>query len=252
MSNLTNTLGFKRPPIAWLIAWTLFLPPGLPGLLSSPQAASPHQAAAQRSTAPTDGGWPRAYKLASGDTTLSREQAQKVVSEFEKAMPTGDRLIALDRVLTSLDKSQIRPTAGDAVGIKADPPNIYHSTKPAVLMIFDGQPVWSPIKDVDLKYAVNTNWDVFEEPSSKTYYLRDDKSWLKATDLNGPWARTSSTAIGVLGTMAHSVYATIRIIAQAVWWPPDGRQLSRWRRIPGWWGQATLTSSSEWRRKLCR
>src|SRR5262249_24896936 len=38
---------------------------------------------------------------------------------------------------------------------------IFHSTKPAVLVIFDGQPVWSQIPDVDLKFAVNTNWDVF-------------------------------------------------------------------------------------------
>jgi hypothetical protein len=254
MSNLTKPSSFRRPPIAWLIAWTLFLPPGLPEILSSSHAASPHQAAAQSSKAPTDGGWPRSYKLASGDSvmvyqpqiaswdgqkhmvawsaisyeaqgaqepalgtvkieadtnvsvserlvnfgafritefnfpTLSRDHAQKAVSEFEKAMPAGDRVIALDRVLAGLDKSQISSTAGDAAGIKADPPKIYHSTKPAVLMIFDGQPVWSPIKDVDLKYAVNTNWDVFEEPSSKTFYLRDDKSWLKANDINGPWA----------------------------------------------------------------
>lgn len=35
------------------------------------------------------------------------------------------------------------------------------------------QPVWSPIKDVDLKYAVNTNWDVFED-AAKTLYLRHE------------------------------------------------------------------------------
>jgi hypothetical protein len=119
--------------------------------------------------------------------TLSRDQAQKVLAEFEKAMPATERVISLDRVLAGIDKSQIRPKAADAAGIKADPPKIFHSTRPAVLVIFDGQPVWSPIEGVDLKYAVNSNWDVFEQPSTKTFYLRDDKSWLKATDLNGPW-----------------------------------------------------------------
>jgi hypothetical protein len=105
---------------------------------------------------------------------------------LQKAIPAKGQVIALDRVLANVDKSQIKPKS-DAAGIKADPPKIFHSTKPAVLVIFDGPPVWSPIKDVDLKYAVNTNWDIFEEPSSKTFYLRDDKSWLKATDIKGPW-----------------------------------------------------------------
>jgi hypothetical protein len=55
------------------------------------------------------------------------------------------------------------------------------------MLSFDGDPIWSPIKDNDLKFAVNTNWDLFQYPPTNTYYLRDDASWLKATNLNGPW-----------------------------------------------------------------
>ena len=55
-------------------------------------------------------------------------------------------------------------------------------------MNFDGDPIWSPIKDNDLKFAVNTNWDVFQIESTKTFYLRHDKVWLKATSLKGPWS----------------------------------------------------------------
>jgi hypothetical protein len=231
------------------MALTLVLTPNWPGGAMRLQATG-----SQTQAAPSDGGWPRLYKLASGDSalfyqpqieswdnqkhmvawsaisyqaqgaeqpalgtikieadtdvavnerlvnfsafritefdfpTLSRDQSRKVVTELEQAVPATERVISLDRVLAGIDKSQIRPGAKDAAGIKADPPKIFHSTKPAVLMIFDGQPVWSPVKDVDLKYAVNTNWDIFEEPSTKTFYLRDDKYWLKSTNLNGPWA----------------------------------------------------------------
>src|SRR4030095_16236155 len=48
-------------------------------------------------------------------------------------------------------------------------------------------PIWSPIKDNDLKFAVNTNWDLFEHGPTKTYYLRNNASWLQATTVKGPW-----------------------------------------------------------------
>src|SRR6185295_367732 len=56
----------------------------------------------------------------------------------------------------------------------------------AILLGLDGDPIWSPIKDNELQFAVNTNWDLFKAPGN-TYYLRNDASWLKATDLKGPW-----------------------------------------------------------------
>ena len=37
-------------------------------------------------------------------------------------------------------------------------------------------PVWSTIKDIDLRYAVNTNWDLFEHTPTKTLYLRYNDS----------------------------------------------------------------------------
>ena len=54
-----------------------------------------------------------------------------------------------------------------------------------MLVNIDGEPIWSPIKDNDLKFAVNTNWDLFQHAPTKTYYLRNDRRWLKATDAEG-------------------------------------------------------------------
>jgi hypothetical protein len=77
--------------------------------------------------------------------------------------------LALDRVLANLDKSQIIPK--NVEGVKADPPPIFFSQTPAILVNLDGDPIWSPIKDNDLKFAVNTNWDLFQHEPTKTYYL---------------------------------------------------------------------------------
>src|SRR4029079_4250911 len=106
-----------------------------------------------------------------------------IVTGIDSAIPKDERVIALDRVLANIDKSQIVPKNQE--GVKADPPPIFFSKKPAIMVNIDGEPIWSPIKDNDLKYAVNTNWDLFEHTA--TYYLRNDKTWLKATDLKGPW-----------------------------------------------------------------
>ena len=117
--------------------------------------------------------------------TLPKEQTREVVTEIDKAIPDTERVIALDRVLASVDRSQIIPK--EVPGVKADPPVIFSSQTSAVLVNIDGEPIWSPIKENDLKYAVNTNWDLFLHDPTKTYYLRKEGIFLKAADLKGPW-----------------------------------------------------------------
>ena len=119
-------------------------------------------------------------------STLPKEQTGEVVSELSKAIPQEERVIALDRVLAYIDTSQIIPK--QVTGIKSDPPTIFFSKKQAVLVNFDGEPVWSPIKENDLKFAVNTNWDLFQYSLENTFYLRNNDTWLKASDVKGPWA----------------------------------------------------------------
>jgi len=116
--------------------------------------------------------------------TLDKAQTQEIVQEITNAVKK-DGIIALDRVLAGMDNSQIIPK--NVEGVKADPPKIYFSKTPAVLVILDGEPVWGPIMGTDLSYAINTNWDLFEHTPTKTFYLRDDEVWLKSTTLEGGW-----------------------------------------------------------------
>jgi len=122
--------------------------------------------------------------------TIPRESVREVVAEIVDAMPKEQRVIALDRVLASVDASQILPK--NANGVRSDPPRIFVSQTPALLVNLDGDPIWSPIAKNDLKYAVNTNWDLFQYPVSNTFYLRVDKSWLTATVVDGPWRRAAA------------------------------------------------------------
>ena len=118
--------------------------------------------------------------------TLPKEQVREIVAEIDRAIPDDERVIALDRVLANLNKSQIVPKVVE--GLKADPPKVFFSKTPAVIVNIDSDPIWSPIKDNDLKYAVNTNWDLFQHTPTNTYYLRNNDTWLKASDINGTWS----------------------------------------------------------------
>jgi hypothetical protein len=118
--------------------------------------------------------------------TLAKEKVREVTDEILKGVPAEDRIISLDRVLEQVDKSLIVPK--NVEGIKADPPVIFFSKTPAIIVNIDGDPLWSPIKENDLKFAVNTNWDLFQHTPTNTHYLLYNGSWLTAADLQGTWA----------------------------------------------------------------
>src|SRR5687767_8008678 len=122
--------------------------------------------------------------------SASRDQAAAAVAAVKASMPLGERVIALDRVLAQIDASSIRPK--NIEGVKADPPVVFYSTRQAIMVNLDGDPVWSPIQGNDLRFAVNTNWDLFEHSPSKAYYLRHERLWLKADAVRGPWTKVFS------------------------------------------------------------
>ena len=114
---------------------------------------------------------------------VADEQVKDIIAEIVKLVPQGALVIALDRVLARLDKSQIIPK--NVADVKADPPPIFYSPSDAVLVNIDSDPIWSPIMGNDLKFAVNTNWDLFQHTPTNAYFLRYNESWLTATDING-------------------------------------------------------------------
>ncbi|MGH9335363.1 MAG: hypothetical protein ACRD21_16625, partial [Vicinamibacteria bacterium] len=116
---------------------------------------------------------------------LSREQTGEITRFIRESIPETERVIALDRMMAAVETSAIVPH--DVPGIKSDPPKIFFSRAPAILVNLDGEAIWSPIAENDLRFAVNTNWDLFEHGPTKTFYLRDEGSWLQATNVEGPW-----------------------------------------------------------------
>jgi hypothetical protein len=117
--------------------------------------------------------------------SLDTEQAAAMEQLVQRAMTSEPPArVPLDTVLLSLTEEGHE---GKEVDLKHDPPVIFYSSKPANLIVFDGEPVMSSVQGVNLLFAVNTNWDVFLDPVTSTYHLLDGSFRLSATDYRGPW-----------------------------------------------------------------
>jgi hypothetical protein len=111
---------------------------------------------------------------------------RRVVDEL---YPAGQAMtLSLDRVIAYLDPKKQRQQ--QSVELSLEPPAIFFSTTPAILVIFMGEPQFQPVvKDQnDLMFCVNTNWDVFFLPADQRYYLLNGDNWLMTKDPEkGPW-----------------------------------------------------------------
>src|SRR5204862_6842396 len=76
------------------------------------------------------------------------------------------------------------------------PPAIVYRSRPAGLLVFDGDPVLALVSGTSLSVAVNTNWDVFVVNGTKAWYWLNNDSWLTAPDVKGPWAPVTALPAG--------------------------------------------------------
>jgi hypothetical protein len=109
-----------------------------------------------------------------------RERLDEV---FRTVVEPKTQFIPLDVLLSYAAPDASVP---DTPGLSFEPPPIFYSSTPAVLMITDGEPLLAQIPDTKLEYAINTNWDLFRY-KEKEWYLRNDDRWLKNKDLSGEW-----------------------------------------------------------------
>jgi len=114
---------------------------------------------------------------------------QKLRSIAEDLFPKGTVLISLDRMLAA---SEAVETPGQKVALRTNPPKIFVSTEPAILLLVDGDPVRAPIPQTSIEVIVNANWDLFFDKTRRQFYLSQPPLWLQASALNGPWTIATS------------------------------------------------------------
>ncbi|MFN0104804.1 MAG: hypothetical protein ACKV2U_22310 [Bryobacteraceae bacterium] len=101
-----------------------------------------------------------------------------------RLMPSDAVVLSLDRLLAFVRAAEV-PTV--EARVLTDPPPIYVSTDPAVLVIVDGPPLMAEVEKTGLRRVVNTNWPLYQDPASKAFYLQHGEAWLKAPELRGTY-----------------------------------------------------------------
>jgi len=96
--------------------------------------------------------------------------------------------ITLQQLVASVPKKESVP----GLQLKSDPPVIFVSYKPAILLDIDGQPIRAPIQKTSLEYVINTHWPLFFDRQSSMFYLPVEQQWLTAAALGGPWSATNT------------------------------------------------------------
>ncbi len=102
-------------------------------------------------------------------------------------------VLSLDRAEAALAALETgRPVEGHEV--KNDPPRIFYSKVPALLVLVDDDPVLQPMADTKLQRVINTRVLIVFDAKAKKYYLHLMEGWLEAPDLNAGWTVTKKVS----------------------------------------------------------
>ena len=120
----------------------------------------------------------------------SEPEAAVLKTTVDQVHPPRPIQVSLDRILACLDPAE-NPHQR-TVPINLDPPKIFFSSKPAILVIFLGPPRFKPVVkgQTNFVFAINTNWDLFYDATTQIFYLLNGDSWLCAP-ANGAWTATT-------------------------------------------------------------
>ena len=120
-------------------------------------------------------------RFPSADAASAAKLGELVRTFFK---PDDTMTISLDRLTAEVEEGKV---SGPAVKVDNNPPKIFVSKGPAVLLLVDNKEVRAAIEKTKLEFVVNANWTVLFDTVGKKYYLLNGKQWLTAAKLEGPW-----------------------------------------------------------------
>jgi hypothetical protein len=96
-------------------------------------------------------------------------------------LPADFTKVANDPQWTQMKQPILSPSA------PGKPPTVFFSSKPAEVILFQGEPAYAAIPGIPLLYAKNTDAEVFFDEPNRTFYYLAAGRWFRATNLKGPW-----------------------------------------------------------------
>src|SRR5262245_33305886 len=133
-------------------------------------------------------------------------------AQFEERIKAELALVGPTRVALALvvPRPLHRAEQPPDVSLDNNPPRIFVSTRPASLIVFDGEPLLAPIAGTSLSFAVNTNWDVFFDAPTRSWYLLNNGAWLMAPVATGPWVPAGKLPASFSALPADASFAAVK------------------------------------------
>lgn len=137
------------------------------------------------------------------------DEAARLVALVDAIMPPKDSVeVPLDVVLAYVRSG---PDQQRSAEVSLDPPRIFFSQKPAILVNFMGEPQLRPIPGTQLMFAINTNWAVLYDVMSAQYFLLNQDGWLTTPDpVKGPWVPAKALPKSFAALPADATWADVK------------------------------------------
>jgi hypothetical protein len=117
--------------------------------------------------------------------SLDQATKEKMEQLFKSFVPSTLQ-ISLYNLIASTPKKE----APAGVQLNNDPPKIFVGYRPSILLSVNGEPNLTVVPNTNLKFVVNTQWPLFFDTGSSTYYLAVGQQWLTSNSLEGQWSAT--------------------------------------------------------------
>ena len=121
--------------------------------------------------------------------SLDTERAQQVNDRIAAALPSLQlKQVPFDAIALSLKEL---PQTVQPVAVNNDPPAIFHTDRPASLVVFDGEPVMAPAGNSGTPSRSTPTGTCSSIPPARTWYLLNNGIWLAAPAATGPYKPVS-------------------------------------------------------------
>jgi hypothetical protein len=121
--------------------------------------------------------------------------------------PAATMTLSLDRLVATVTKDKTPPPTAD---LDNDPPTIYISMRPAILLMVNGTPAVGNIANSNMQFVVNANWPLFQSQGGGPYYLFNSKGWMTAPNLEGTWTATAQLPPGMSAVPANANFTNLK------------------------------------------
>lgn len=124
---------------------------------------------------------------------------QRFTTIVEGAVPANGFEISMEDLSASLETAQVERESLE--NLNNDPPQILFREELSVLLLYDGEPRFSPVQKSDYERVLNTPFLVVRHKEGDHLFLSDGTFWYTAPDPMGPWTPTDSPPQDLLGML---------------------------------------------------